>query len=228
MGAPEISAFLTWLAVGKRVSASTQNQALSAVLFLYRRVLETEVGQIEQVPRARAPVRVPVVLSRNEVKKVLDHLTGTMRIIAVLLYGAGLRLQDCLEGRIKDIDFDRHQIVLRRAERLVPALIEGTHPAMAALREQYRRSHIKEVELTGAGFYMDFEVPLDAPRAVPANFAGGHAKIILKGVDCEAGCVLFVRDGRLSTLEGYTYDKPWPEEIDAVLAVENVTPLSPE
>ena len=97
MGATEIPAFLTWLAVGQHVSGSTQNQALSALVFLYRRVLETEVGQIEKVPRARTPIRVPVVLSRDEVKRVLEQLTGTMWIIAVLLYGAGLRLQDCLE-----------------------------------------------------------------------------------------------------------------------------------
>lgn len=114
------------------------------------------------------------------------------------------------------------------AERLVPALIEGPHPAMAALREQYRNSHIREVQLTGAGFYVDFDVPLDAPLAQPANFAGGNARIVLKGARCEAGCVVFVRNGRLATLEGYTYDEPWPEDTDAVLSVENVTPLFPE
>ena len=116
MGAPEISAFLTWLAVRQHVSASTQNQALSALLFLYRRVLGIEVGPIEQVPRARMPIRVPVVLSRDEVRRVMEHLTGTMWMIVVLLYGAGLRLQDCLELRVKDIDFDRSQIVVRRGK----------------------------------------------------------------------------------------------------------------
>ena len=116
MGAPEISAFLTWLAVQQHVSASTQNQALSALLFLYRHVLAMEVGAIEQVPRARVPVRVPVVLSREEVGGIMKRLTGTVWIIVVLLYGAGLRIQECLDLRVKDIDFDRHQIVVRRGK----------------------------------------------------------------------------------------------------------------
>lgn len=116
LGASEISAFLTWLAVRQRVSASTQNQALSALLFLHRDVLGMEMGTIDQVPRARVPARVPVVLSRDEVGRVMKHMTGTVWIIVVLLYGAGLRIQECLELRVKDIDFDRHQIVVRRGK----------------------------------------------------------------------------------------------------------------
>ena len=116
MGASEISAFLTWLAVDRQVSASTQNQALSALLFMYRHVLEMEVGKIEQVARARVPTRVPLVLSRDEVAAVMKHLTGKVWVIAVLLYGAGLRIDECLELRVKDIDFDRHQIVVRRGK----------------------------------------------------------------------------------------------------------------
>ena len=107
LGAAEISTFLTGLAVRQRMSASTQNQALSALLFLYRAVLGKEVGAIGQVPRARVPVRVPVVLSRDEVREVMQHLTGKDWIVGVLLYGAGLRVQECLELRVKDIDFDR-------------------------------------------------------------------------------------------------------------------------
>ena len=87
MGAPEIAAFLTWLAVQQHVSASTRNQALSALLFLYKHVLGIKVGRIEDVPRARMPIRVPVVLSRDEVKKVMAQLTGTMWIIVMLLLG---------------------------------------------------------------------------------------------------------------------------------------------
>lgn len=116
MSAPEISRFLTALAVERHVSASTQNQALSALLFLYKAVLGTEPGRIDHVPRARMPIRVPVVLSRDEVGRILKELAGRMWIIAVILYGAGLRIQDCLELRVKDIDFDRHQIVVRRGK----------------------------------------------------------------------------------------------------------------
>lgn len=116
LGAPEISTFLTWLAVRRHVSASTQNQALSALLFLYRHVLEMEVGAIGQVPRARVPDRLPVVLSRDEVAAVMKQVTGTVWVVVVLLYGAGLRIQECLELRVKDVDFDRHQIVVRRGK----------------------------------------------------------------------------------------------------------------
>jgi len=116
MGAPEITAFLSWLATTRRVSASTQNQALSALLFLYRHVLRIEIDKIEQVPRARLPHRVPVVLSREEVDQVFKYLQGTMWIVAALLYGAGLRLQECLELRVKDLDFSRHEIVVRRGK----------------------------------------------------------------------------------------------------------------
>jgi integrase len=116
MGAPEIGAFLTWRAVRQSVSASTQNQALSAILFLYRDVLHIDPGAIEHVPRAAAPVRVPVVLSLAEVRAVLGRLEGVCWLVASLLYGAGLRLQECLELRVKDIDFDRAEIVVRRGK----------------------------------------------------------------------------------------------------------------
>jgi integron integrase len=116
MGASEIAAFLTWLATNRRVSASTQNQAFSAVLFLYREVLHIEIGPVEHVPRARMPVRVPVVLSREEVARIMKHLDGVMWMIVALLYGAGLRLQECLELRVKDIDLERRQIVIRRGK----------------------------------------------------------------------------------------------------------------
>ena len=115
MGAAEVSGFLTWLAVRQKVSASTQNQALSAVLFLYRDVLGQDLGALPAVVRARTPERLPEVLSREEVASVLRELSGTMRLFVTLLYGAGLRLQECLELRVKDIDVDRGEIVVRRA-----------------------------------------------------------------------------------------------------------------
>ncbi len=87
---------------------------MSAILFLYRDVLVIDVGPIDQVPRARTPDRVPVVLSRDEVRQVLSHVTGVPWLIVSLLYGAGLRLQECLELRVKDIDMGSRQIVARR------------------------------------------------------------------------------------------------------------------
>jgi len=116
LGAPEISAFVQWLAVERCVAASTQSQALSGVLFLYRGVLRQEVGAVELPARARMPSRVPVVLTVAEVRKVLAALTGVPRIVAMLLYGAGLRLQESLELRVKDLDFERREITVRRGK----------------------------------------------------------------------------------------------------------------
>jgi integron integrase len=116
MGGDEIGGYLTYLAVERKVSASTQNQALSALLFLYRQVLRLDPGAVDHVPHAHSPMRVPVVLSVDEVRAVLAQLTGVPRIVVALLYGAGLRLQECLDLRIKDLDFDRSQIVVRRGK----------------------------------------------------------------------------------------------------------------
>jgi integron integrase len=113
MGAAEINAFLTHLAVDRRVAASTQNQAFSALLFLFQKVLEVDPGRIAGVIRANRPRRLPVVLTREEVRLVLRHLSGTYRLIARLQYGAGLRLLEVLRLRVKDVDFGLGQILVR-------------------------------------------------------------------------------------------------------------------
>jgi site-specific recombinase XerD len=113
MAEPEINTFLTHLAAKKQVSASTQNQALSALLFLYRHVLGRPIGDLGEVVRARRPTRLPVVLTRAEVKAVLGHLTGDKWLMASLMYGAGLRLMECLRLRIHDVDLPASQIVVR-------------------------------------------------------------------------------------------------------------------
>ena len=105
MSEPEINAFLTHLAVKGNVSASTQNQALSAILFLYRHVLGRQIGDLGDVIRARRPKRLPVVMTREEVRSVICHLTGDKWLMASLLYGAGLRLTECLNLRDQEIDF---------------------------------------------------------------------------------------------------------------------------
>jgi len=148
MGAAEISRFLTWLAVERHVSASTQNQALSALLFLYKDVLGIDIGPLGDVPRARLPVRVPVVLSREEVDRLLQQLTGTLWIIVVILYGAGLRITDCLSLRVKDIDFDRQQIVVRRGKgrkdvrTMLPVAVRDR---LKAHLEKVKRQHERDL-----------------------------------------------------------------------------------
>src|SRR3954447_25464354 len=113
MGAPEVSAFLTHLARDGGVAASTQNQALSALLFLYKQVLKTDIGWLEDVERAKKSTRVPVVLTRDEVHRILRHLRGAPRLMAELLYGSGLRLMECVRLRVKDVDFGYAHVVVR-------------------------------------------------------------------------------------------------------------------
>jgi len=113
LGATEVRAFLTMLAVERNVSASTQNQAFSALLFLYRTVLRRPLSGLESTPRAKRPKRLPVVLSRREVARILRQLKGASRVMATLLYGAGLRLDECTRLRVQDCDFDRGVITVR-------------------------------------------------------------------------------------------------------------------
>lgn len=131
MGAPEVNAFLEYLAVERRVAAATQNQALNAIVFLYRHVLEQPLGDIGEVTRAKRPHRLPVVLSHTEVMRVLDQLTGPMHLTASLMYGAGLRVTEACRLRVGDIDFERQTITVRsgkgdkdRVTLLPPSCVE--------------------------------------------------------------------------------------------------------
>jgi integron integrase len=153
LGADEVKEFLSRLAVNGRVAASTQNQAFSALLFLYRDVIGTKLTGLEQTPRAKRPERLPQVLSVSEVRAVLHHLRGRILTMASLMYGSGLRLLECARLRIKDIDFDRGEITVRdgkgRKDRVTVL------PVRVAER---LRSHIQKVRrvydgdlLVGAG-----------------------------------------------------------------------------
>src|SRR5262245_2227285 len=113
MGAPEVAKFLTSLAVDGQVAASTQNQALSALLFLYKELLEVDLPWLDGIVRAKRPVRLPVVLTRAEVRGVLQRLDGVPHLMACLLYGAGLRVLECCRLRVQDLDFASNQIVVR-------------------------------------------------------------------------------------------------------------------
>ena len=160
MGGAEVTAFLTSLAVDRKVAASTQNQALSALLFLYREVLGVELPWLDDVVRAKRPQHLPVVLTRDEVHSVLQRLDGVPRVMAILLYGAGLRLLECCRLRVKDVDFATNQIVIRdgkgRKDRatMLPAAVKAvlaTH--IERVREQHQadlRHGAGWVELPGA------------------------------------------------------------------------------
>lgn len=113
MGTEEVGQFLTHLAVREKVASSTQNQAFSAILFLYRHVLKKDLGLLENVTRAKKPTKLPVVFTREEIKTIMVSLDGTHWLMGNLLYGAGLRLSECLQLRVKDIDYGYKQIVVR-------------------------------------------------------------------------------------------------------------------
>lgn len=113
LGAEDVEKFLTYLAVEGKVAASTQNQAKSALLFLYREILESELPWLDNVEQAKTPKRLPVVLTRAEVHAVLSRMQGTHWLIANLLYGTGMRIMECLRLRIKDVDFTRKEILIR-------------------------------------------------------------------------------------------------------------------
>jgi len=113
MGAKEVTEFLTHLAVEGQVAASTQNQALSALLFLYREVLERDFGWLDNVVRARKPKTLPVVYSPEEAMGIIGELKGRRWLMGMQLYGGGLRLNECLQQRVKDLDFERLQITVR-------------------------------------------------------------------------------------------------------------------
>lgn len=142
MGIPEIESFLTHLVVDQNVAASTQNQALCALLFLYREVLKKDVtGPIDAV-RATKPSRLPTVLTRIEVPRVIEPLSGTHRLVVELLYGSGLRVNECLQLRIKDIDFARHQIVVRQGKGMKDRVTLLPHTLIPSLQEHLR--HVKQ------------------------------------------------------------------------------------
>jgi integrase len=154
MGAAEVTAFLTFLAVEGKVASSTQNQALSALLFLYREVLGVELPWLDDLVRAKRPQHLPVVLTRDEVRAVLQGLDGVPRLMAILLYGAGLRLLECCRLRVKDVDFAMNQITIRDGKghkdrpTMLPAAVKAE---LVAHIERGREQHQADLR-HGAGW----------------------------------------------------------------------------
>lgn len=190
MGAPEINAFLTDLAVAGRVAASTQNQAFAALLFLYQKVLETDPGTISGVIRARRPKRLPVVLTREEVRRIHAQLDGTYRLIAELLYGSGLRLLEALRLRVKDLDFQRHEITVREGKgdkdrrTMLPRSLE---PALQAHLQRVRLLHDKDL---ARGFGM-----VELPSALERKLRGAEKQWVWQYVFPSANLSIDPRTG---------------------------------
>jgi integron integrase len=168
LGAEEVEAFLTHLAVEGRVAASTQNQAKSALLFLYREVLGDELPWLDNVEQAKAPKRLPVVLTREEVQKVLSHLEGQHRLAAGLLYGAGLRILECLRLRVKDIDFARKEILVRDGKGFKDRVTMLPQSLVAALQQQLERVKALHEQDVAAGYgevYLPYALDRKYPNA---------------------------------------------------------------
>lgn len=160
MGEPEVTRFLVHLAAEDNVAASTQSQALSALLFLYDAVLERPLGRLALPPRSKRPLRLPVVLSREDVRSVLAHLHGTDGLVARLLYGSGLRLMEALRLRVQDVDFSRREVLVRagkgdkdRRTMLPEGITDPLAEQLEASRTVYeadRRAGLPGVHLPGA------------------------------------------------------------------------------
>ncbi|MGQ9556214.1 MAG: integron integrase, partial [Anaerolineae bacterium] len=166
LGAPHVEAFLTHLATRENVAASTQNQALAAILFLYSNVLYVHLNTPIQALRAKRPQRLPTVLAKDEVHRVLSLMEGTHALMARLLYGSGLRLMECHRLRVKDVDFDNHQIVVRdgkgdkdRVTLLPAALIQPLKAQIAYVQKLH--------DLDLARGYGSVELPFALARKYP-------------------------------------------------------------
>jgi integron integrase len=152
LDAGDVTRFLTSLVEAGQLSASSQTQALSALLFLYKDVLHRELGPVGSIARAKQPVRLPVVLDRDEVRLLLDRLTGESRLASVLMYGSGLRLLEALQLRVKDVDFAGSQIVVRRAKGgkdRVTMLPGAAVPDLQAHLDRVRRLHRSDLASGG-------------------------------------------------------------------------------
>jgi integron integrase len=168
LGSAEVNAFLTHLAVHGRVSASTQGQALSALLFLYGKVLHLELDGPLPLIRAKKPERLPTVLSKAEVQAVLRHLAGDYLLMAQLLYGSGLRLMECVRLRVKDVDFAMRQITVRDGKGMkdrVTMLPAPVCPALEAHLVRVRQLHDADLADGLGAVYLPFALERKYPNA---------------------------------------------------------------
>ncbi|HWQ91815.1 MAG TPA: integron integrase [Clostridia bacterium] len=168
MGAAEVSRFLSDLAVRGRVAASTQNQAFNALLFLYREVLGQDFGPLQDVDRAKRPARLPVVLTKTEADRVLASMTGTFRLMATLLYGTGMRLMECVRLRVKDIDFEANQIIVREGKGFkdrVTILPLSVKPVLQTHLERVKLLHQQDLSQGGGTVYLPYALERKYPNA---------------------------------------------------------------
>ncbi|SBT08599.1 hypothetical protein ACCAA_590015 [Candidatus Accumulibacter aalborgensis] len=188
MGAREVEAFLTHLAVEGRVSASTQNQAKSALLFLYKEVLETELPWLDEVESAKASKRLPVVLTPEEVQRLLAPIDGTPGLILRLLYGTGMRIMECLRLRVKDVDFARSEILVREGKGFKDRVTMLPEELLTPLRDHLLRVKALHEADVAAGFgevYLPWALERKYPNAA-REWAWRSESARRAGVECGA------------------------------------------
>jgi integron integrase len=168
LGAPDIEAFLSHLAVVGQVAASTQNQARSALLFLYHEVLQITIDEPQTIVHAKTPRRLPTVLTRDEVQRVIRELSGTYRLMAQLLYGSGLRLLECVRLRVKDLDFEQRQLTVRDGKGAKDRLTMLPERVIAPLQDHLRvvmRLHEADLERGCGSVYLPSALAHKYPKA---------------------------------------------------------------
>ena len=206
MGEQEITAFLTYLAVDKHVAASTQNQALAAILFLYKHVLEQELGWLDDVIRAKRSVHVPEVLSPDQVRRLLGQLDGIYQVVARLLYGTGMRLMEAIRLRVQDVDFHYRQITVRdgkghkdRVTVLPDSMIQPLQAHLVRVKDLHKKDLAEghgRVYLPHALAVKYPNAPREWPWAAPAHPCARGIYTSLYDTVCFSGAGTFLRSKR--------------------------------
>lgn len=173
LGEADVGRFLTWLAVERNVAPSTQNQALNALVFLYRHVIDRPLGDITNAARAKKPQKLPVVLTQDETKRLFRHLDGNQWLPVCLLYGSGLRLMECLRLRVKDLDFDHRAIIVRCGKGGKDRVVTLPDVLVVPLQrhlESVRNLHEKDLRDGFGAVYLPYALARKYPNA-PKNWA---------------------------------------------------------
>jgi len=168
MAEPEVAAFLTHLSVNRNVSPSTQGQALNALIFLYRKVLNQPLGEIQGIVRAKKKEKLPVVLTEAEVAGVLSNLEGTHWLVACILYGSGLRLMECIRLRVKDLDFNRLSIIVRQGKGGKDRVVTMARHLVIPLKrhlETVKTTHERDISEGFGNVYLPYALDRKYPQA---------------------------------------------------------------
>ena len=197
MGQQEVEQFLTYLAVELNVAASTQNQALNAIIFLYKQVLKIELGKMENITRAKVPQNLPTVFSQEEMMRILPCLEGMSGLANKLIYGSGMRAMECLRLRVKDIDFDRKQIkrvMINLLENGIAVLPDGGEISINVSTDDENKNILIRVADNGPGVKDDDKLRLFEPYFSTKKSGTGLGLAIANAIIADHGGSIRVED----------------------------------